>query len=104
MRENEGEMVAVLYINQYLTFKNNHKIINTNKIYSNMKTTFELIEQYLLSTVDLAKVELINYFVNGSIIKIQYSYESPWINKRLYDNYIEVELLDYITFLFNIKK
>ena len=69
-----------------------------------MKTTFELIEQYLLSTVDLTKVELINYFVNGSIIKIQYSYESPWINKRFYDNYIEVELLDYITFLFNLKK
>ena len=69
-----------------------------------MKTTFELIEQYLLSTVDLTKVELINYFVNGSIIKIQYSYESLWINERFYDNYIEVELLDYITFLFNLKK
>ena len=69
-----------------------------------MKITFELIEQYLLSTVDLAKVELVNYFINGSIIKIQYSYESPWINKRLYDNYIEVELLDYITYLFNLKK
>ena len=104
MKENEGEMVGVLPINQYLAFKNNHKIINTNKIYSNMKTTFELIEQYLLSTVDLTKVELINYFVNGSIIKIQYSYESLWINERLYDNYIEVELLDYITFLFNLKK
>ena len=35
-----------------------------------MKTTFELIEQYLLSTVDLTKVELVNYFINGSIIKI----------------------------------
>ena len=69
-----------------------------------MKTTFELIEQYLLSTVDLTKVELVNYFINGSVIKIQYSYESHWINKRLYDNYIEVELLDYITFLFNLKK
>lgn len=69
-----------------------------------MKTTFELIEQYLLSTVDLTKVELINYFVNGSIIKIQYSYESLWTNERFYDNYIEVELLDYITFLFNLKK
>ena len=69
-----------------------------------MKTTFELIEQYLLSTVDLTKVELINYFVNGSIIKIQYSYESLWTNERFYDNYIEVELLDYITFLFNLNK
>ena len=69
-----------------------------------MKTTFELIEQYLLSTVDLAKVELVNYFINGSVIKIQYSYESLWTNERFYDNYIEVELLDYITFLFNIKK
>lgn len=69
-----------------------------------MKTTFELIEQYLLSTVDLTNVELVNYFINGSVIKIQYSYESPWTNKRFYDNYIEVELLDYITFLFNLKK
>ena len=69
-----------------------------------MKTTFELIEQYLLSTVDLTKVELINYFINGSIIKIQYSYESLWTNERFYDNYIEMELLDYITFLFNLKK
>ena len=69
-----------------------------------MKTTFELIEQYLLSTVDLTKVELINYFINGSIIKIQYSYESLWTNERFYDNFIEVELLDYITFLFNLKK
>lgn len=68
-----------------------------------MKTTFELIEQYLLSTVNLTKVELVNYFINGGVIKIQYSYESFWINKRLYDNYIEVELLDYITFLFNLK-
>ena len=68
-----------------------------------MKTTFELIEQYLLSAVNLTKVELLNYSVNGSIIKIQYSYESPWINKRLYDNYIEIELLDYITYLFNLK-
>ena len=68
-----------------------------------MKTTFKLIEQYLLSTVHLAKVELVDYSINGSVIKIQYSYESLWINKRLYGNYIEVELLDYITFLFNIK-
>ena len=69
-----------------------------------MKTTFELIEQYLLSVVDLPGVELLDYSVNGSIIKIQYSYESPYINTRLYNNFIEVELLDYITFLFNLKK
>ena len=69
-----------------------------------MKTTFELIEQYLLSVVDLPGVELLNYSINGSVIKIQYSYESPWIKERLYDNYIEVELLDYITFLFNLNK
>ena len=54
--------------------------------------------------MNLTKVELVNYFINGSVIKIQYSYENSWINKRLYDNYIEVELLDYITFLFNLKK
>ena len=69
-----------------------------------MKTTFKLIEQYLLSVVDLTSVELLDYSINGSVIKIQYSYESIWIKQRLYDNYIEVELLDYITFLFNLKK
>ena len=69
-----------------------------------MKTTFELIEQYLLSILTFKELKLDDYFVNGSIIKIQYSYESLWINERVYDNYIEVELLDYITFLFNLKK
>ena len=69
-----------------------------------MKTTFKLIEQYLLSNTDDKGIKLVNYFINDSVIKIQYSYESLWINKRLYDNYIEVELLDYITFLFNLKK
>ena len=70
-----------------------------------MKTTFELIEQYLLSILTFKELKLDDYSINGSIIKLRYSYEYSWCEdkNRSYDNYIEVELLDYITFLFNFK-
>ena len=71
-----------------------------------MKTTFELIEQYLLSILTFKELKLDDYSINGSIIKLRYSYEYSWCKdkSRSYDNYTEVELLDYITFLFNLKK
>ena len=72
-----------------------------------MKTTFELIEQYLLSNVDNNGVKLENYYIEGNIIKIKYSYQVIIENKYIYpsyNDYIEVKLLDYITFLFNLKK
>ena len=71
-----------------------------------MKTTFELIKQYLLSILTFKELKLDDYSINGSIIKLRYSYEYSWCedNSRSYDNYIEVELLDYITYLFNLKK
>ena len=68
-----------------------------------MKTTFELIEQYLLSILTFKELKLDDYSINGSIIKLRYSYEYSWCKDRSYDNYTEIELLDYITFLFNFK-
>lgn len=71
-----------------------------------MKTTFELIKQYLLSNVDNKGVKLENYYIEDNIIKIKYSYQVIIDNHIYpsYNNYIEVKLLDYITFLFNLKK
>ena len=76
-----------------------------------MKTTFELIEQYFNSNqYDCEKKVIVDYTLNGTTIKIQYKKYIEWITKDgkdeswwNYDNYIEVELLDYITFLYNFK-
>ena len=72
-------------------------------------TTFDLMELYF-NTVKTERMEITDYSINGSIIKIQYKRYVEWITKDGkdeswwdYDNYIEVELLDYITFLFNNK-
>ena len=77
-----------------------------------MKTTFELMEQCFNSTQDnCEKKVMLGYTLNGTVIKIQYKIYVEWITKEgkdkswwNYDNFIEVELLDYITFLFNLKK
>ena len=77
-----------------------------------MKTTFELIEQYFNSNrYDCEKKTVLDYTLNGTTIKIQYKSYTEYIIKDGkdegwwdYDNYIEVEFLDYITFLFNLKK
>ena len=77
-----------------------------------MKTTFELIQEYFNSNLydDEEKI-VVDYTLNGTTIKIQYKKYVEWITKDGrdeswwdYDNYVEVELLDYITFLFNLKK
>ena len=71
--------------------------------------TFDLIKLYF-NSVKSEGTEITDYSINGSIIKIQYKSYVKWITKDgrdeswwNYDNYIEVELLDYITFLFNNK-
>lgn len=77
-----------------------------------MKTTFELIQEYFNSNLyDGEEKIVVDYTLNGTTIKIQYKKYVEWITKDgkdeswwNYDNYIEVELLDYITFLFNNKK
>ena len=77
-----------------------------------MKTTLELIQEYFNTNVYNCEERIIvDYTLNGTTIKIQYKKYVEWITKEGkdeswwdYDNYIEVELLDYITFLFNLKK
>ena len=76
-----------------------------------MKTTFELIELYF-NSVKSEGTEITDYSINGSIIKITYKRYVEWITTDGKDeswwdydsdNFIEVELLDYITFLFKNK-
>lgn len=77
-----------------------------------MKTTIELIQEYFNSNqCDYEEKFVVYYTLNGTIIKIQYKSYIEYITKDGkdegwwdYDNHIEVELLDYITFLFNLKK
>ena len=70
--------------------------------------TFELIELYFNSVKGDEKYKVEDYSINGSIITIRYKRYVEWITKDGkdeswwdYDNYTEVELLDYITFVFN---
>ena len=73
--------------------------------------TFDLIKLYF-NSVKSESMEITDYSINGSIIKITYKRYVEWITKDGKDesfwnydsdNVIEVELLDYITFLFNNK-
>lgn len=66
-----------------------------------METTYEFIEKYLFNARGYEKgLRLERYDLNGSIIKIKYSYISEHDETyRIYDESIDVELLDYITFV-----
>lgn len=69
--------------------------------------TFELIKAYAQSKlIGYKALSVGEYSINGSVIKITYSYEfvySSGSTDRIYnsDNYIEVDLLDYITWVFS---
>ena len=67
--------------------------------------TFDLIEKYLFSVMseyNYLNLRLYHYDINGSIIKINYRYDFDEID-TCYDNILEVDVLDYITFVFNSK-
>ena len=72
--------------------------------------TFDLIKLYF-NSVKSEGTKITDYSINGSIIKIHYKRYVEWIKDGKdeswwnsgSDNFIEVELLDYITFLFNNK-
>ena len=67
--------------------------------------TFDLIEKYLFSVMseyNYLNLRLYRYDINGSIIKISYRYDLNEIN-TYYENILEVDVLDYITFVFNSK-
>ena len=63
--------------------------------------TFDLIEKYLFSVMS-ENLRLYRYDINGSIIKISYRYDFDEID-TCYDSILEVDVLDYITFVFNSK-
>lgn len=69
-----------------------------------MKSTFDLLEAYLFTIkIGYTELRLDTYNLNGSVIKIYYSYQYDWCNDRTNYNEssIEVDLLDYISFVFN---
>lgn len=66
--------------------------------------TFELLQAYLKSNVCLTDVTLYDHTINGSIIKLSYSYRPnyEWDKDYIsFDNTLEVGLLDYITWVYN---
>lgn len=67
--------------------------------------TFDLIEKYFISVLghyNYLNLRLKEYSLNGSTIKLIYNYDFDEID-TCYGNVLEVELLDYITFVFNNK-
>ena len=67
--------------------------------------TFDLIEKYLFSVMseyNYLNLRLHRYDINGSNIKISYHYDFDEID-TCYDRILEVDVLDYITFVFNSK-
>ena len=55
-----------------------------------------------MSEYNYLNLRLYRYDINGSIIKINYRYDFDEID-TCYDNILEVDVLDYITFVFNSK-
>ena len=68
-----------------------------------MKTTYQLIHLCLLNNIDKSDVELKSYYIdNNNDIIIKYYYNDIHLNKRII-TYVDIHILDYITFLFNLK-
>ena len=68
-----------------------------------MKTTYQLIHLYLLNNIDESDIELESYYLENDKIIISYYYNNLKTNKRAV-SYTTIFALDYITFLFNLKK
>lgn len=68
--------------------------------------TFDLLTKYLEQKTSYKDITLNNYELNGSIVKITYSYnpDYEWDRSYIsYENEMEVDLLDYISFIFSTK-
>ena len=69
--------------------------------------TGDLLQKYLeeiLSNQNLKDIFLYMYSINDSIINMEYSYNPnyEWDKNYIsYDNKIEIELLDYMTWIYN---
>ena len=65
---------------------------------------FNLLEKYLKENVSYEYTTLNDFEINGSIIKLRYSYNPnyDWQKDYVsYDNVMEVQLLDYMTWIYN---
>ena len=66
--------------------------------------TFELLQKYLKEKLNYKDIQLNDFIINGSIIKLTYSYNPDFDWKKdyiSYDNIIDIDLLDYITWIYN---
>ena len=68
--------------------------------------TFQLLEKYLLENINKSQYDeprLSDFDLDGSIIKIKFGYVFTFYSgdKTIEYRYIEVDLLDYITWVFN---
>ena len=67
--------------------------------------TFQLIEKYILEKYSKLydELRLVDYDLNGTIINIKYGYVFTYSSGGIDINYsyTEIDLLDYITWVFN---
>ena len=66
--------------------------------------TFTLLEKYLEQNTSKDDVRLADYSLNGSIIKLEYTYKFTYLSGEIdtmYDGRMEIDLLDYITFVYS---
>lgn len=63
--------------------------------------TYDIIQKYIEERASYDNVIVTDYYINGSIIKIAYSYDFIYYNNKkevMYDGEEQIELLEYITF------
>ena len=68
--------------------------------------TYNLLEKYLKENTSKENINLEEYSINGSIIRLRYSYSFVYNSgevNTLYDGELLIELLDYITWIYNSK-
>lgn len=69
--------------------------------------TFDLLEKYLKQNTSRDGVRLTDYSLNGSTVKLKYNYQFTYSSGEtdtMYDGEMEFEVLDYITWVYNLCK
>lgn len=66
--------------------------------------TFDLLQKYLRENTSYTDVTLTDFDMNGSVIKLKYYYNPnySWDKKYISYDKMEVEILDYITWVYNL--
>ena len=65
--------------------------------------TFDLLQKYLRENTSYTDVTLTDYYMNGSVIKLKYSYSNyDWNEIYISCDKMEVEVLEYITWVYNL--